>query len=99
MYQPVLWEFSPMMNLNPFTKFLSNLSQISRWRYEIWDADKTVFSSGSKRSKVDLSEDLRQLAAKVISNGSFQHALSQANYECYGTPINNGAAVSGSLLA
>jgi HD-GYP domain-containing protein (c-di-GMP phosphodiesterase class II) len=99
MYQPVFWEFSPMMNLNPFRKFLSNLSQISRWRYEIWDADKTVFSSGSKRSKVDLSEDLRQLAAKVISNGSFQHALSQGNYEFYGTPINNGAEVSGSLLA
>ena len=99
MYRSVFWEFSPMMNLGLFTKFLSNLSQISRWSYEVWDADKTVFSSGSKRSEVDLSEDLRQLSAKVISNGSFQHGLSQGNYEFYGTPIDNGAEVSGSLLA
>ena len=88
-----------MMNLSPFTKFLSNLSQISRWCYEIWDADKTVFSSGSKRSRRHLSEDLRKLSTKVMSHGSFQHAISQGNYELYGAPISNGGAVLVSLLA
>ncbi len=88
-----------MMGLSPFTKFLSNLSRISRWRYEIWDADKTVFASGSKRSRIHLSEDLRKLSAKVMSHGSFQHAISQGNYELYGTPISNGGAVLVSLLA
>ncbi len=88
-----------MMNLNPFTKFLSSLSQISRWSYEIWDADRTVFSSGSKRSKIQVSVDIRKLSTRVISSGSFQHALSQGNYELYGTPIKNGEKVLGSLLA
>ncbi len=87
------------MNLSPFTKFLLSLSQISRWNYEVWDAGKTVFSSGSKRSKIHVSEDMRKLSTKVISNGIFQHALSQKNYELYGIPIKNGEEVLGSLLA
>ncbi len=87
------------MNLSPFTKFLSGFSQISPWNYEVWDADPTVFSSGSKQSKMHVSEDLRKLSTRVISNGSFQHALSQGNYELYGIPIKNGEKVLGSLLA
>jgi len=87
------------MNLSPFTKFMSSLSQISRWNYEVWDAKRTVFSSGSERSKMHVSEDMRKLSTKVISNGIFQHALSQGNYELYGIPIKNGEKVLGSLLA
>ena len=43
--------------------------------------------------------DIRKLSTRVISSGSFQHALSQGNYELYGTPIKNGEKVLGSLLA
>jgi HD-GYP domain-containing protein (c-di-GMP phosphodiesterase class II) len=42
---------------------------------------------------------MRKLSTKVISNGSFQHALSQGNCELFGTPIKNGEKVLGSLLA
>jgi hypothetical protein len=42
---------------------------------------------------------MRKLSTKVISSGSFQHALSQGNYELYGTPIKNCEKVLGSLLA
>jgi HD-GYP domain-containing protein (c-di-GMP phosphodiesterase class II) len=87
------------MNLSPFNQFLSSLSQISRWRFEVWDADRAVFSSNGNRSKMPVSRDIRELSIKAISNGLFQHACPQGNYELFGIPIKNGDKVAGSLIA
>ena len=87
------------MNLSPFNQFLSSLSQISRWHFEVWDADRDVFSSNGNRSKMPVSRDIRELSSKVISNGIFQHARPQGNYELFGIPIKNGDKVIGSLIA
>jgi HD-GYP domain-containing protein (c-di-GMP phosphodiesterase class II) len=87
------------MNLSPFNQFLSSLSQISRWHFEVWDADRDVFSSNGNRSKMPVSRDIRELSSKVISNGIFQHARPQRNYELFGIPIKNGDKVIGSLIA
>ena len=87
------------MNLSPFNQFLSSLSQISRWHFEVWDADRAVFSSNGNRSKMPVSRDIRELAIKAISNGIFQHACPHGNYELFGIPIKNGDKVIGSLIA
>jgi HD-GYP domain-containing protein (c-di-GMP phosphodiesterase class II) len=87
------------MNLGPYNQFLSSLSQISRWHFEVWDADRAVFSSNGNRSKMPFSGDIRKLSIEVISNGIFQHACSQGNYELFGIPIKNEDKVKGSLIA
>jgi len=88
-----------MMNLSPFKQFLSSLSQISRWHFEIWHADRAVFSSNGNRSKMPVIRDIRELSSKAISNGIFQHACSKGNYELFGIPVKNGDKVRGSLIA
>ena len=88
-----------MMNLSPFNQFLSSLSQISRWHFEVWDADRAVFSSNRNRSEMPVSRDIRELSIKVVSNGIFKHACTQGNYELFGIPVKNGDKVIGSLIA
>jgi len=87
------------MNLSPFNQFLSSLSQISRWHFEVWDADRAVFSSNGKRSKMSFSRDIRELSIKTISNGIFQHACPQGSHEVFGMPIKNADKVIGALIA
>ena len=87
------------MNVSPFKQFLSSLSQISRWHFEVWHADRTVFSSNANRSKLPICRDIREIAIKAISNGTFQYACPQGNYELFGTPIKNGEKVIGALIS
>ena len=88
------------MNLSPFNQFLSSLSQISRWHFEVWDADRAIFSSNGNRSKMPVSMDIRELSSKTISNGIFQHACPRGNYELFGIPIKNGdKKATGTLIA
>ena len=87
------------MNLSPFNQFLSSLSQISRWHFEVWDVDRAVFSSNGNRLKMPVSMDIRKLSMQAISNGIFQHACPQGKYELFGIPIKNRDKVIGSLIA
>ena len=87
------------MNLSPFSQFLSSLSQISHWHFEVWDANRAVFSSNGNRTNMPFSRDIRELSIKAISNGTFQHACPQENHELFGIPIKNRDKVIGSLIA
>jgi HD-GYP domain-containing protein (c-di-GMP phosphodiesterase class II) len=87
------------MNLNSFNQFLSSLSKISRWHFEVWDTDRAVFSSNGQRSKMPFSSDIRELSIRTISNGIFQHACPQGKHEVFGIPIKNADKVIGALIA
>ncbi len=87
------------MDINPFEKFLSSLSQISQLNFEVWDMKKLVFSSRTDETDTSISGEMHDFSAGVVSRTTFQHALFNGQHAIFGVPIKNEEQIIGALLA
>lgn len=87
------------MDINPFKKFLSSLSQISQLNFEVWDMKQLVFSSRPDETDISISEEIRDFSARIVSRTTFQHALFNGQHAINGVSIKDEEQIIGTLLA
>ena len=87
------------MDINPFKKFLSSLSQISQLNFEVRDMKKLVFSSRPDETDTSISGEMHDFSARVVSRTTFQHALFNSQHTIFGVPFKNEEQIIGALLA
>jgi HD-GYP domain-containing protein (c-di-GMP phosphodiesterase class II) len=81
-------------------EFLTSLAQISKFHFQIWDADDgLLFSSTPDNFAGPPLEELHDFSRKIIEQATFQHAHLNGAEGLFGVPIKDGEAVVGSLVA
>ncbi len=89
------------IDLDPFKKFLSSLSRISRLNFQVWDGNGLVFASGDHRAEGSNLKEHQTFSAEVMGQGAYQYAPCKSRYLMWGTPLKygKGEEVVGALIA
>ncbi|HLA28405.1 MAG TPA: HD domain-containing phosphohydrolase [Syntrophales bacterium] len=84
-----------MMEISRFTDFLTSLSDMCRWHFEVWDSRARVFTTAPGKTQVGGRENL---AASIMRENIFQVETGSKKY-LSGVPIRSDGMPIGALLA
>ncbi|OGT80686.1 MAG: hypothetical protein A3J35_03135 [Gammaproteobacteria bacterium RIFCSPLOWO2_02_FULL_52_10] len=84
-----------MMDISRFTNFLTSLSDICRWQFEVWDGSVRVFTTSPGKPRVGGRENL---AVTIIRKNIFQVETGSKKYLA-GAPLRSDGMPIGALLA
>ena len=82
-----------MMDNTQFKKFFSNLSEISKHNFVVWNNTGMLFSSETEGTEAPDSLDFQGFSSLVIQAGKFTHAESGDKYRMFGVPLRNGEEI------
>jgi len=84
---------------NRIRDFLLNLSQTSRFEFQLWTVEKgLIFSSITGSADEDAGKEFRAFHNKIIGGEGLQEARLKKNGAVFGIQLKNGADVMGSLM-
>ena len=86
------------MDIRQFKEYLSNLSQVAKLNFVIWNSKGMLFSSETDRAKGPGPMDIQGLSSRIIEKGKFLFTLSEDKYRMFGIPLSNGEEILGSLI-
>lgn len=84
-----------MMDISRFADFLTSLSDLCRWQFEIWDGSAPVFTTAPGKPRVGGRENL---AATIMRKNIFQVETGSKKYLA-GMPLRSDGMPIGALLA
>jgi hypothetical protein len=88
-----------MMDISLFKEFLSSLSRISRWEFQLWDLNKLLFTSETDPAEDASLKAHRDFSAEVVREAAFRHVSSPGKYDLFGAPTEIDGEIVGSLIA
>lgn len=84
-----------MMDISRFTDFLTSLSDMCHWQFDVWDSSVRVFTTAPGKPRVGGRENL---AATIMRKNIFQVETGSKKY-LSGVPLRSDGMPIGALLA
>jgi len=89
-----------VIHSNRMREFLFDLSQTSRFGFQVWTVEKgLIFSSVAGPVAKDDGGELTAFHKKIIHSDGFRHARFKKNGALFGIQLRNGIEAMGSLMA
>ena len=89
-----------MIDTRLFESFISSLSKISGYSFQIWDAEgDLVFSSEADSSVEPSFGEFRGFSKLILSQAALQHVFFQEQKAMFGIPVKIGMDIIGCLIA
>lgn len=88
-----------MLNSDRMREFLLDLSETSRFDFQLWTAENgLIFSSVAGPPDEDAGKEFSAFHKKIIRRDGFQQARFKKNGAVFGVQLKNGTDVTGSLV-
>jgi HD superfamily phosphodiesterase len=82
-----------------FEDFLSSLSKLVGFHFQLRDGDKVLFHSNGDQALPALSEEMKELATRIVDGECFEYSSLQGKYDLFGVPLRGDGDVTGCLIA
>ncbi len=88
-----------MMNISPFKKFLTSLSRVSPFTFEIWNGSQPLLSYENGREASTIKNDIEALSVSIKKDAAFRHGRLKDSSAVFGMPLKHDEETVGSLIA
>lgn len=88
-----------MMNISPFKKFLTSLSRVSPFTFEIWNGSQPLLSCENGQEESTIKNDIEALSVSIKKNAAFRHGRLKDSSAVFGMPLRQDEETVGSLIA